>query len=495
MHDIRRSPWWPLAFVVTLVSPAFGAEQSILGKTLKVRNPGTASRRVLVGMGHEASSPNSLVGSPTVNGAVLEVLLDGGSPTQQAFILPAGLNASGKPFWSALGSIGFRYKDTQGANGPVSGLMIQRRTNGTFRIKVKASGAHGTLSVVPPDPGTGGCMALTLGGGDRYPVAFGPTATIANSGAKSFSAKHPTAEGTCNTVPTTTTITTTSTTTTTLAGACPSGNFLDVAAAPGPGGSYPSPTLAVSCNASTVTVQTNGIPHFTFVSITPNGLSAINQTIAFPRYPQVAASTTSIPLLGTVGVTVAGIPLTGPNEAAMPDPYGDPVANAIVDGCLGHTAPGGAYHAHALVEKCLIASGLVAQPWNNPDPPTDARSPILGYALDGFPIYGPYECSDAGCATVYEALSGYDNVGYTSLDCTSSAQCTTDYVCATSMISGIKRKACIPKTYAWTNNQYSAKAGSEYLDQCNGHVGPGGDYHYHATATFPYALGCYRGTP
>jgi hypothetical protein len=32
------------------------------------------------------------------------------------------------------------------------------------------------------------------------------------------------------------------------------------------------------------------------------------------------------------------------------------------------------------------------------------------------------------------------------------------------------------------------------LDECNGRFGPDGTYRYHATATFPYILGCYRGT-
>lgn len=63
------------------------------------------------------------------------------------------------------------------------------------------------------------------------------------------------------------------------------------------------------------------------------------------------------------------------------------------------------------------------------------------------------------------------------------------------MIDGARRNACVSKTYAWDNNEYRAKSGSQFLDRCNGHYGPAGDYHYHATETFPYVLGCYRGTP
>ncbi len=272
-------------------------------------------------------------------------------------------------------------------------------------------------------------------------------------------------------------------------------NFLNVASAPGAGSSYPKPTLSVTCGTNTVTVSSNGIPHYQFVSITPNGLSAGNYTFSFPRSPQVAASVTTLNCLGVTGVAVNGLQFTGPNEAQMPDPYGDPIINAILDECLGHTAPGGSYHYHALLQKCLIASGLVSQPWNNADPPTNAQSPIIGYGLDGFPVYGPYECTTAACTQVVEMLSSWDNTGHGTVGCVTSSTCAANEECATVMISGQKTQACAPKTYAWQNNTYSAKAGSQYLDQCNGHVGPNGDYHYHSTETFPYIMGCYRGTP
>jgi hypothetical protein len=93
-------------------------------------------------------------------------------------------------------------------------------------------------------------------------------------------------------------------------------------------------------------------------------------------------------------------------------------------------------------------------------------------------------------------LSSWDHVGYEAgtVGCASSAACTTGY-CTEVMIEGSETTACVPKTCVWSNNVYAAKAGSAYLDECNGHVGPNGDYHYHTTTTFPYILGCYRGTP
>ena len=51
-----------------------------------------------------------------------------------------------------------------------------------------------------------------------------------------------------------------------------------------------------------------------------------------------------------------------------------------------------------------------------------------------------------------------------------------------------------PIVATWLDEQ-AGRGAPAYLDECNGHVGPSGDYHYHTTATFPYILGCYRGTP
>jgi hypothetical protein len=315
----------------------------------------------------------------------------------------------------------------------------------------------------------------------------------------------PTVTSTGTLTPTTTTTPTrtpTATATPTTAGSsCPSSIFLDVTGAAGPGGSYSSfhPSLSVSCSSTTVTVQSNGIPTYQYVAMTPNGLQAKSYNFSFPLSPAVAGSTTSVPLLGNVGVAVNGIPIYGPNEATQPasDAYGDPIAATLLDQCGSHSGNQGSFHNHTLQVKCLIQSAVSSsQPWNNPDPSPSNPSPIVGYAFDGFPIYGPYECTDGGCGAVQEMLSSWDNSGYQSgtLGCTSSAACSNGY-CTEVMINGTPTTACVPRTCVWSNNTYTAKAGSQYLDQCNGHVGPNGDYHYHTTPTFPYILACYRGTP
>jgi len=311
----------------------------------------------------------------------------------------------------------------------------------------------------------------------------------------------PTATPTATSTPTVTpTRTSTGTpTATTSGGSCPSANFLNVTGAAGAGAGYPTPSLSVSCSGSTATVHSNGIPTYQYVAITPNGLQAKNYTFTFPSNPVAAASTTNVPLLGNMGVSVNGVPIYAVNEGPQPasDAYGDPIAAAILDECGSHSAQQGTFHYHKLPVKCLIQSAVASsQPWNDADPSPTDPSPIVGYAFDGFPIYGPYECTDVGCASVQEMLSSWDATGYQAgtIGCMSSSACSNGY-CNDVMINGMQATACVPKTCVWSNNAYTAKAGSQYLDKCNGHVGPNGDYHYHTTSTFPYILGCYRGTP
>jgi hypothetical protein len=233
---------------------------------------------------------------------------------------------------------------------------------------------------------------------------------------------------------------------------CPSDTFLDVSAWPGPGGTYPDPTLSVVCDDTHMIVTSNGITHHEFVPTTPNDLTAQNYTFNIPLEPEWLDEPVDIALLGTVAVSISGVPVFGPNEAAFPDPFGDPVYNGIVDDCLGHPGAGGAYHYHALLDACYSMA---------PVDPAEA-SPVLGWSLDGYAIYGSRGCTDADCSEIVTYESGWVQIGD-------------------------------PETYAWDAHEWQASDDALKLDQCNGHVGPHGDYHYHATATFPYVLGCYHG--
>lgn len=246
---------------------------------------------------------------------------------------------------------------------------------------------------------------------------------------------------------------------------CPLDTFLDLGHAPGSGPAYPATTLTVTCTADRIVVGSNGFPPYTFVQTTVNPLVGRDRTYEIPLHPAVAPAPTHFALLALVAVAVNGMPIFTPNEAAVPadTAYGDPIYNGITDACLGHTSPTD-YHYHALVEKCLTQENLVAEPWTTPDATPPAPSRIIAYATDGFPVFGPHECVDSACFAVVTMESSWERTGD-------------------------------PTTNAWDAYAYVAKAGATYLDECNGHVGPNGDYHYHATATFPYVIGCFRGTP
>ena len=266
------------------------------------------------------------------------------------------------------------------------------------------------------------------------------------------------------------------------AGECGEALFLDVGAYAGPGGSYPMPELTVTCTETTRQVASNGIPHYTYLDMTPNGLEAQNFNWEVPLNPEEAANSSQIPCLGTVGYSINGIPLYGPNEGPFPDPYGDPIANDVMDWCLGHTGGSADYHYHGIDEECMAISE------------TEGPSPVLGFALDGFPIYGPRGCLDEDCSEVVSFVSSWEPLNPTEEGCSSDTVCGADQVCAEAVVNGVKTTACLAKDYAWDNHQFVTQDGPQYLDECNGRVGPDGTYRYHATSTFPYILGCFKGT-
>ncbi len=239
-----------------------------------------------------------------------------------------------------------------------------------------------------------------------------------------------------------------------LGAPCPTDAFADLSSSPGAGPGYPAPYVEARCTDESLVISSNAIPHYEFVPMTPNPLVALPRDYRFPLRPVLAEQPGPLPLLGPSGVAINGIPLFGPNEGPVPPPgYGDPVFNQIMDSCMGHTAR--QYHYHALVQSCLVAGQKSGDP-----------SPILAFAADGFPVYGPFGCADEACSKVIEYRSSWEEVRE-------------------------------PRIDAWDSYQFRPKDGVEYLDRCNGHAGDdhGGAYHYHATPTFPYIMGCFSGTP
>src|SRR6266508_876996 len=102
----------------------------------------------------------------------------------------------------------------------------------------------------------------------------------------------------------------------------------------------------------------------------PNDITA--QAIAFsiPRDPTPAQAASCT--YKEVGITLDGVQLHSPLDSTGRDE----LAYEIQDVCTGGPQPGGGYHRHALSE-CA--------------PHIHERNALVGYALDGFGIYSPYD--------------------------------------------------------------------------------------------------------
>lgn len=147
--------------------------------------------------------------------------------------------------------------------------------------------------------------------------------------------------------------------------------------------------------------------------------------VKIPLNP-VAATTVTTPVpMGTAAILLNGVSVYNSddgqtyNNAGVWHRNADFFESYSFDSCLGHASVGGGtvvnglYHHHVL-PVCLSVNGVAANT-------TTAHSPLLGFALDGFPIYGPY--------------------GYTTATSSSSAikKLTSSYV-ATTYTSGIRNK-------------------------------------------------------
>lgn len=152
----------------------------------------------------------------------------------------------------------------------------------------------------------------------------------------------------------------------------------------------------------------------------PNSIITQNLTFKIPLNP-ASAATKQATALGPIGISLNGVPFY--NQYAGPN---QPLTNEInsFDQYNGHPQQSGQYHYH--VEPLFLTSAK-------------GRGALLGFLLDGYPVYGPLE---NGTLVLNSSLDAYH--GHT--------HATTEY--------------------------------------------PNGIYHYHITADAPYINGNgYYGTP
>jgi hypothetical protein len=229
-------------------------------------------------------------------------------------------------------------------------------------------------------------------------------------------------------------------------------------------------------------VKSNGIPNHDYESGLGCCAAEVDYEWKIPLKPELASSVTYAPKRGAIAISVNGVPFFGPEEG----PGGDAVAlhfeyfvedrQPIVLGlCGGHSA-GTTFHYH-FDGNCVHwhpdADEKEWKDWDLDFLRKDESSPVIGFAFDGYPIYGPYG-NDAHnqvkeMTSSYRLEEGKD--GYGGID-------DWEYV-----------------------------KGLGDLDECNGITSgvPGLEealYHYHASKTsgsgeigFPYFILCYSGVP
>lgn len=204
----------------------------------------------------------------------------------------------------------------------------------------------------------------------------------------------------------------------------------------------------------------------------PNTPSNQNFVYKITRTPvQNTGSLTTIGL-GHSGVWINGVSVFNVSDAMSYNNAGVWYRNAYFwegssfDNCLGHPAPNGEYHHH-VSPNCL---------YNIND--NTNHSPIIGYAFDGFPIYGAYGYTNAnGTGPIKRMLSSYSTT-------------TTATRVNGPAVSSTYPAGCFLEDYVYT-------AGSGDLDDHNGRFCvtpeyPSGTYAYFVTLDaslnpqFPY---------
>ncbi|UEG49422.1 YHYH protein [Ferruginibacter lapsinanis] len=121
----------------------------------------------------------------------------------------------------------------------------------------------------------------------------------------------------------------------------------------------------------------------------PNTIAAFNYTFKIPLHPVAAATHATTPM-GPMGVAINGVPLFNQYAAG-----GAALSGEIVsfDQGYGHPQQQGGYHYHVEPIKLTAIKGADA---------------LLGFLLDGFPVYGPME--NGSLATGLDVYHGHTSV-------------------------------------------------------------------------------------
>jgi len=166
----------------------------------------------------------------------------------------------------------------------------------------------------------------------------------------------------------------------------------------------PSNIQKLQYSADYIYVSASCIPGYDIGPWKANPNTASNQNFVFKitRKPTKNTGTASKVGLGHVGIWSNGVSIYNASDGMSYNNAGVWNRNAYFfegvsfDNCLGHPAQNGEYHHH-VSPKCL---------YNSID--SSKHSPIIGYAWDGFPIYGAYAYTNIdGTGKIKRMNSGY----------------------------------------------------------------------------------------
>ena len=166
-------------------------------------------------------------------------------------------------------------------------------------------------------------------------------------------------------------------------------------------------TVTISTDGTTITLKSDGVPDHkscyfassdaryqayngtnSAFSKNPNSIATKSFVFKIPASPSVNAAHEATPL-GPIGVAINGVPIY--NQYAGPN---QPLAGEInsCDQYNGHPDPTSIYHYH--VEPLFITQ-------NN------TKSALIGFLLDGFPVYGPLEAGKTLVSADLDAYHGH----------------------------------------------------------------------------------------
>ena len=149
--------------------------------------------------------------------------------------------------------------------------------------------------------------------------------------------------------------------------------------------------VTVTCDGDEIVIVANGVPnhmspyfdeadsrHAAYngdnpqFRLNPNRIAEQNMTFRIPKNPQLDPNHEATPL-GPIGISLNGVPFFN-QYAAMRAPLTNEINS--FDQYNGHPAQAGQYHYH--IEPLYLTE-------------TEGKDGLLGFLLDGYPVYGPLE--------------------------------------------------------------------------------------------------------